>query len=164
MVYLLTCSWNSTRKEATRIVKKFNAEKPEMSELLVRSFLQSVKPASESEPKIKVSVEKEDDAPAKRDSTQNRSSIYMHAVLTCLKADSQKQEIEEVRKESLKRVLPQILLIAHHPFILPSVKYQCWVRSLAIAGFSLEVNRCSRSLLTKLTLAFRTMPKIAPGR
>ncbi len=141
LVYLLTCPWNAPRKEAARIVSKHNSEKDELSELLVRAFFQAVKPASEDDLAAKkVAIEKEEDVPTtKSDDGQARSSIYFHALLNCLKADGQDKETSQSRREAIHRVLPFVLVLAHHPFILPSVQYQCWARCLAIAGISLKV-------------------------
>jgi hypothetical protein len=140
LVYLLTCPWTAPRKEAARIVSKHNSEKDELSELLVRAFFQAVKPASEDDLAAKkVTIEKEEDVPTtKSDDGQARSSIYFHALLNCLKADGQDKETSQSRREAIHRVLPFVLVLAHHPFILPSIQYQCWARCLAIAGISLK--------------------------
>jgi hypothetical protein len=140
LVYLLTCPWSAPRKEASRVVSKFNSEKDELSELLVRAFFQSVKPAAEDDLAAKkVSIEKEEDVPTKTEDGQARSAIHFHALLSCLKADGQDKETSQTRREAIRKVLPFVLVLAHHPFILPSVQYQCWARCLAIVGISLKV-------------------------
>jgi hypothetical protein len=140
LVYLLTCPWSAPRKEAARVVSRFNSEKDELSELLVRAFFQSVKPAAEDDLAAKkVFIEKEEDVPTKTEDGQARSAIHFHALLSCLKADGQDKETSQTRREAIHKVLPFVLVLAHHPFILPSVQYQCWARCLAIVGISLKV-------------------------
>jgi hypothetical protein len=159
---LLTSQHREVRDQAAAVVKRLSRLQEDLPSHLIRAFYITMRSFGPQDVNLTNETKRKDAAKTASTSApeqkkpktspdalaQARSVRYVNALRTCLYSEG--DVLSETRQQALSSVVPFVLVLAHHPFILPSHQLTAWKSSLRVMRISLSV--CVAAPLAKQDL------------